>query len=52
MTRIDYDFFDTVLFPAQGLSEIVRRGLDLTCESLGAVLRRIEDGLARGVQQA
>jgi len=38
--------------PAQGLAELIQRGLDLIGESLGAGLRSVEDSVACRVQQA
>jgi hypothetical protein len=49
---IRYELLDVTFLLAQGLAELIQRSLDLIGESLGAVLRSVEDFVASGVQQA
>ena len=49
---IRYNVLDMAFLLAQGLAQLVQRGLDLIGESLGAVLGGVEDSVACGVQQA
>jgi hypothetical protein len=48
---IRYDVLDVVFLFAQGRAEIIQRGLDLVGESIGAILRGVENTLARCVQE-
>src|ERR1700676_3784945 len=49
---IRYEAFDVVFPLAQGLAEIVQRGLDLIGERLGTLLRGVDNSVAGRAQQA
>jgi hypothetical protein len=47
---IRYDVFDVVFLLAQGLAEVVQRGLDLIGESPGTVVCCVENAVTRRVR--